>query len=152
MATVRRFEDLQVWQKARIFSNMVFQLTKDWNSDPDHRRQFRRSADSVMDNIAEGFGRGTRKEFVQFLSIAKGSLEEAKSQLYRAKDRGYITGDRFDSVFSSAEEISAMIRKLMQYLNRTTIAGSRYKTGDEPGNWQEEPTLYTALQAFNTKL
>ncbi|PMD96607.1 four helix bundle protein [Siphonobacter sp. BAB-5405] len=142
MATVNRFEDLQVWQKARLFSKAIFDLTSQgsFSTDFDHKRQLRRAVDSVMDNIAEGFGRGNRNEFVHFLSIAKGSLEESKSQLYRALDRGYMKQSVFDDHYKTADEIAGMIRKLMQYLNQSTIKGSRYQSGN-PSSKVEEPEM-----------
>lgn len=148
MATVHRLEELNVWKKAREFSGIIFRLTETGalSSDFDHRRQIRRSADSVMDNIAEGFGRGSRGEFIQFLGIAKGSLTESKSQLYRALDRHYIGKDTFDSVYRDADELSGMIVRFIGYLNATTIKGSKYKplTGvsllREPEDWSDWTT------------
>ncbi|GAB3704062.1 hypothetical protein GCM10027592_34940 [Spirosoma flavus] len=83
MPTVNRLEDLKSWQKARFLSSNIHQATRDKSflDDLDLKRQIRRSGGSVMDNIAEGFGRGNRGEFVQFLGIARGSLTEVKSQL-----------------------------------------------------------------------
>ena len=83
MATFKRFEDIEAWQKSRILSKKINTITKYplYKDDPDLRRQLKRSSGSAMDNIAEGFERGGKKEFIQFLSISKGSVGETRSQL-----------------------------------------------------------------------
>ncbi len=98
MATVKRFEDLEIWQLARQLSKEIFELTKsgDLSKDFKLRDQMRSSSGSTMDNIAEGFERNGNKEFSQFLSIAKGSNGELRSQLTRIFDREYITQTEFD--------------------------------------------------------
>ena len=83
-------------------------------------------------NIAEGFDRGSRGEFVQFLGIAKGSNGEVKSQLYRALDQSYLSQPQFNILLALADEISAVIKGLLAYLNRSTLRGERYQTLQEP--------------------
>ncbi len=85
---IDKFEDLEIWQEARELCRYVFKLTSTglFNKDYKFRDQIRSSSGSVMDNIAEGFERGGNKEFAQFLSIAKGSCGETRSQSYRALD------------------------------------------------------------------
>ena len=80
-----------------------------------------------MDNIAEGFERGTRAEFIQFLGYSKGSCGEFRSQLYRALDRKYITQNEFEELLVLATRISAMIQKFIEYLQQTSIKGVRKK-------------------------
>lgn len=80
-----------------------------------------------MDNIAEGFERGTRAEFIQFLGYAKGSCGEFRSQLYRAVDRKYLNKEQFDELYVFAVRISAMIQKLIAYLPKTNVKGLRKK-------------------------
>ncbi|GAB3991388.1 hypothetical protein GCM10028807_21330 [Spirosoma daeguense] len=82
-----------------------------------------------MDNIAEGFGRGNRVEFVQFLGIARGSRTEAKSQLYRSLDNHYITKEKFDELYEQCDIVSRMIDSLLFYLNKTDNKGRRYSQG-----------------------
>ena len=129
MATVRKFEDLIVWQKSRELCRLVHSIIERNESKGDFSffNQLKRSSGSVMDNIAEGFGRSSRKEFLQFLFISNGSLMETKSQLYRAFDQGYITQKESQSLFVLAEEISAMIFKLSKYLQSTPISGQKHK-------------------------
>jgi len=92
MATIKQFEDLIAWQKARILTKFVYDISKYRNFEMDRglQDQIRRAAVSVMSNIAEGFDRGTKLEFVNYLFIAKGSCGEVKCQLYIAYDIGYI--------------------------------------------------------------
>lgn len=92
MATIKTFEDIGAWQKARILSKQVFELTLTGSFSKDYalRDQINRSMGSVMDNIAEGFERGGTREFIQFLSIARGSAGEVRSQLHRALDRKHL--------------------------------------------------------------
>ena len=87
--------------------------------------QIEGSSGSIMDNISEGFERGTRAEFIQFLGYAKGSCGEFRSQLYRAVDRNYLTKDQFDDLYVLAVRVSAMIQKLIAYLQKTEVKGTR---------------------------
>lgn len=130
MATIKRFEDLEIWKMARAFAYEVFETYTNsisFSKDYELKNQMNASTGSVMDNIAEGFGRGGRNEFINFLSIAKGSAEEAKSQLYRALDRKYITQEKFEFLYNQAEQLCEKIGSLIKYLNSSTHKGSKYK-------------------------
>lgn len=129
MATIERFEDLQCWQKARELSNEVYEITKtgDFVKDFEMKGQIRAASGSIMDNIAEGFDRGGRDEFKQFLTVAKGSTGEVKSQLYRALDQRYIDEGKFNEMYEKANVIAKQIDALRNYLLKTEIKGRRYK-------------------------
>jgi four helix bundle protein len=80
-----------------------------------------------MSNIAEGFERGGTREFIQFLSMAKGSSGEVRSQLYVAVDQGYIDKETFERLYTLASEASRMITGLMKYLRKSNVKGVKYK-------------------------
>lgn len=128
MATIKSFEDLEVWQKARVLANEVWSqtLNNSFSKDFSLRDQINRSSGSVMDNIAEGFERGGNKEFIQFLSYSKGSCGEVRSQLYRAKDRNHITEDEFNALTKHATEVGKQIGGFMNYLSQSEIKGSKF--------------------------
>lgn len=129
MATIKKFEDITAWQQARVLSKCIYNITntKPFSSDFDLRSQIRRAGGSVMDNIAEGFERGGRIEFIQFLGISKASAAEVRSQLYRALDQDYITKETFDELYKLSDDIGKMIGALMAYLNKSEIKGEKYK-------------------------
>jgi len=111
MAKIERFEDLIAWQKARELAKQVYLCTSKgaFAKDFGLRDQIRRASVSVMSNIAEGFERGGRPEFHQFLVIAKGSCAEVRSQLYIAKDVGYLSEKIFDTLMDLCMEVSRII-------------------------------------------
>lgn len=129
MATFKRFEDMSAWQKARELTRGIYKASAVgvFSKDFGLRDQLRRAAISVMANIAEGFDRGGTKEFIQFLSTAKGSASEIKSHLYVALDQGYVDQANFTHMYEMADEIGKMLRGLMEYLRRTPLKGSKYK-------------------------
>lgn len=135
MPTIQKFEDLQIWQKARQLSHKVYPLTfrEPISSDYRIRDQIRGSCGSIMDNIAEGFERGGNNEFKNSLSIAKGETGELKSQLYRCVDNNYITAEDFKELYSLADELTRMITGFMNYLIKATIKGQKFnkRTKDE---------------------
>lgn len=128
MTMVKRFEDLKVWQASRLISIAVFEITKNEKLSKDYslKDQMNRSAGSIMDNIAEGFERGGKKEFIQFLYIAKGSSGELRSQIYRVKDRDFITNDEFEKLLNNVEEVSKQLMGFIQYLKNTEYRGNKY--------------------------
>jgi four helix bundle protein len=127
MATIKSFEDIESWKLARELCKKTGELIDNGNFKKSFRLidQIDGSSGSVMDNIAEGFERGTRKEFIQFLGYAKGSCGEYRSQLYRTLDRNYITQQEFDELASLAIRTSSLVQKFIEYLNKTEIAGTR---------------------------
>ena len=118
---------------ARTFAVSIFHLTsmEKFSKEYKFKDQIKSSSGSVMDNIAEGFGRESRLEFINFLGIAKGSLSEAKSQLYRALDYNLITADVLTAHLNEANIISAKISAFMIYLNGSTIRGQKFKDRKE---------------------
>jgi four helix bundle protein len=149
MATIKRFEDLEIWQMARELCHNVFQLINRENFLRDYKltNQINGSSGSAMDNIAEGFERGSKNEFIQFLGIAKASAGEVKSQLYRAMDRKYITMDEFDANYTLAEKICKGCNGLMSYLNQSEYKGEKFKHRVE-----EPEEFYFTLNEFNQEL
>jgi len=129
MAIFKRFEDIQVWQKSRVLAKEVDQITKReaFRHDRRLKDQMFGSSGSVMDNIAEGHGRGGNKEFKQFLWIANGSLAELKSQLYRALDKELITKSEFPDLYAKSDEIGKMISGLVNHLKNSEMRGAKYK-------------------------
>ena len=128
MATIKYFEDLEIWQEARRLSQEIIRISKetDLKSDFRLRDQIKASAGSVMDNIAEGFERNGNKEFVHFLSIAKGSAGEVRSQLFLALDLNYTTKAEFDIIYELSINISKQIQGFMNYLKNSGMKGEKY--------------------------
>jgi four helix bundle protein len=125
MAKIKRFEDMEIWQQARGITKMIYSHSQSGGFGHDFglRDQIRRAAVSIMSNIAEGFERGTNKEFIQFLYIAKGSAGEVRSQLYVAYDLGYIEKDTFDQLHADLISLSKQISGFIQYLQTSNIRG-----------------------------
>ncbi len=114
MGRIERFEDLVAWQKARELTKEVYLVTEKgaFGKDFPLRDQIRRAALSVMSNIAEGFDRGGRSEFHQFLVVAKASCAEVRSQLYVALDVGYLPDDSFQRLLTMVEELGRIVNGL----------------------------------------
>ena len=129
MATLKRFEEIDAWKVARELCLKIGSIIDEGSFNKSYRliAQIEGSSGSIMDNIAEGFERGTRAEFIQFLGYSKGSCEEFRSQLYRASDRKYLSQKQFDELYLLAVRISAMLQKLIEYLQKTEVKGVRKK-------------------------
>lgn len=108
---VQRFEELEAWKRSRTLANQIYLVTRsgEFATDYGFKDQIRRAAVSVMSNIAEGFERGSRPDFHRFLVIAKASCAEVRSQLYLAKDIGYLDTDNFQNLMDIAEETARII-------------------------------------------
>jgi four helix bundle protein len=128
MASIKRFEEIEVWQLARKFDFEVFQVVENSKIARDFKLhdQMLGSSSSIMDNIAEGFGRSGNKEFGQFLYISKGSCTELKSQSYRAFDRGYISEDILNKFCLKLDEINNKIGAFASYLDASNYKGPKY--------------------------
>ena len=127
--TISKFEDLEIWQLARTLSKDVYQTTntREFKSDVRFCSQIRAAVGSIMDNIAEGFEREGKKEFIQFLYVVKGSCGEVRSQLYRALDVEYISKEQCDLLLEQTRIVGLKIFNTIQYLKQSTIGGKKYK-------------------------
>lgn len=114
MPPIRRFEELLAWQKARELTKLVYQTTQEgpFMRDLGLSSQIQRAAVSVMSNIAEGFERGSQAEFYRFLTIAKASCAEVRSQLYIALDIGYLQPAQFEQLQKKADEVARVVSAL----------------------------------------
>ena len=128
MASITKFEDIDAWQKARELTREVYKITNQgaFARDFGLRDQIRRAAVSIMSNIAEGFGRGGNREFIQFLSMAKGSVSEVQAQLYVAADAGYITNDQFQQLYSLSQSTGNLIGGFIRYLTKSADKGVKF--------------------------
>ena len=129
LGAVKRFEDLNVWQDARAVTKRVYDVTKrsPFKEDYDLRRQIRDAAISIMSNIAEGFERGSTKEFIQALFIARGSAGEVRSDLYPALDQQYIRQEEFEELRAQCEGVSRQIVALAKYLRGSEYKGDKFR-------------------------
>lgn len=129
MATIKKFENLEIWQEARKLSKVVILVSKttDLKTDFKFKEQIKSSSSSVMDNIAEGFERNGNLEFRQFLSIAKGSAREARAQCYRLYDSEYISEEKLKELIKAYEELSKRISNFINYLNKKDYKGNKFK-------------------------
>ena len=129
MATVQKFEDLEVWRKARLLTREIYAVSRTgpFARDFPLQGQIRRAAVSIMSNIAEGFERDGNKEFVQFLTLAKGSCGEVRSQLYVALDQEYINASQFESLAQMNAEVGRILGGLTRYLQNSEVRGNKFK-------------------------
>jgi four helix bundle protein len=135
MATFTTFEEIKAWQKARALCSKIYILTSTTDLAKDYKLkdQINSSSGSIMDNIAEGFGRGGNKEFVQFLEVSYASACECQSQLCRIFDRKYIDKVMFDELYLLCAEIRKMLVTLIDYLQKTDLKGIKFLTrGKKP--------------------
>ena len=125
MSKVQKFEELDIFQKARDLCKEVYAITKGGEFHKDSRfvQQIHAAAGSVMDNIAEGFERDGNKEFINFLYFAKGSCGEVRSQLIRASDVGYIDNETAKRLYNDCLNLSKSIAKFIASLRMSPITG-----------------------------
>ena len=132
MATIRKFEDLEIWQLTRLQSNEFDKLVESTalSRDFELRNQMNASSGSVMDCIAEGFERSGNSEFKNLLLVAKGSNGEFRSQLHRCLDRKHLVREKFDELYAKNVILGNKIMSFVNYLQTSAYKGLRYKNSD----------------------
>lgn len=129
MRVYKHFTEMEVWQKAKMLTKLIYEATstgtfsRDWAL----RDQIRKASVSIPSNIAEGFERGGNKEFIRFLSIAKGSAGEVLTQLHIAMDLGHLTENEFDRLQDQTVRIGRMLGGFVQYLKKSSRKGPTYE-------------------------
>jgi len=130
--TVQKFEDFEIWKKSRRLCKSIKDLSSSSTlvNDFSLRNQILRSSGSVMDNVGEGYERDEKKEFLQFLYIAKGSLGETRSQIYRCFDSHHFTEEQYNSLLQECFNLSGQIKQLLNYLHRSEYEGNKKRKTD----------------------
>ena len=130
MAIIEKFEDIEAWQMAREITREIYEITSIGKFSQDYvlRDQIRRAVVSISSNIAEGFERDGNRELINFLSIAKGSCGEVRSQLYLAKDQDYFSNEKFIQMSEKLLRINRTIAGFMKYLRQSEMRGSKFKS------------------------
>jgi len=116
---IERFEDIEAWKEARDLTKMIygsFSHVRDYG----FRDQVQRAALSVMSNIAEGFDRGSNREFIQFLTISRGSIAEVKSLCYAASDLGYLDKKVSNNIFEKCVKLTNLLNGFIRYLRSSS--------------------------------
>ena len=140
MATIKKFEDLEIWQLARVQVNDFDKLVEETalSRDFELRNQMNASSGSVMDCIAEGFERSGNIEFKNFLIIAKGSNGEFRSQLYRCLDRKHVTQQKFEDLYEKNITLGSKIMSFINYLKNSSFKGPT-RANVEHGGTRNQP-------------
>lgn len=122
MAKIERFEDLQCWMEARILVNLIYSICLEGKLSKDFgmQDQLKRAALSIMNNIAEGFSRFSRKEFVRFLSVSQSSASEVKSMLYILEDLNYASNEQLQIIHNQLDKTRSLILAFIKYLNKNS--------------------------------
>lgn len=136
MAGARKFTELQFWQRARQWSKSIFQIAKQTPFARDQRLvvQINDSSESVMSNMAEGYGRSTQEEFITFLGYALGSLDETLSHLFAAYDREYLNKEQFGSLFKEGTEIRKMT---VAFIRAMVLPRGGVRSLARPESWSQ---------------
>jgi four helix bundle protein len=142
------FEDLEVWKLSRVLTNRIYGASSDgrFAKDYDLKSQIRRAAVSVMSNIAEGYERGGNQEFIQFLSIAKASCGEVRSQLYLARDQEYVACEECDRLIDAFKKLSIMLNNFMAALKGSSYKGPKYKMPKQKSMKEEMDEIMRELK------
>jgi 2-aminomuconate deaminase len=151
MGTIRRFEDLEIWQIARQLNKEIIELTRtsELKRDFGLKDQIMRSSESVMNNIAEGFGRASRLEFIQFLSISRGSANELKSQLIQSFDKKYCNENKFKNLITETEKLNNKTAAFINYLNYSSYKGLKFMNRETTNNKQQTTNETKAIIKTN---
>ncbi|WP_228448764.1 four helix bundle protein [Chryseobacterium mulctrae] len=132
LGTINNFEDLEIWQSSRNFCQSIYQNCLQNEKFLHHdKSQIDRAASSIMNNIAEGFEREGNREFVNFLTMSKGSAGEVRSQLIRAYDRQYLDSETFIKLKNESLEISKKLSGFITYLKKSTHKGNKFNRNDD---------------------
>jgi 2-aminomuconate deaminase len=152
MATVKKFTDLEVWQLANELEKKIFEQIYNFTLSKDFalKDQLNRSAGSISDNIAEGFGRGGRLEFIQFLSIARASASELQSQLIRCLNRNHFSQEIFNELNELADKTGKKIGAFIKYLNSSEKTGTKFQNRVSPNQKQETKQPETRNEIIQT--
>lgn len=120
MATIKRFEEMEVWQHAMQLCSLIYEMSASGNLNKDYslRDQLRKSAISVPSNIAEGYERDSKRQMIYFLVIAKGSCGELRTQLHLAKNLGYIEEVTYENLLEKCESVSKQLKGFINYLDK----------------------------------
>jgi four helix bundle protein len=132
--TIRSFEDIEAWQEARSLAVKIYDASNrgKFTSDFGLRDQIRRASVSIMANIAEGFGRGGKAEFLRFLRISRASAVETQSHLYIAVDLGYLTTEEFETLRNQTIKVTRLVGGFINYLSNHAEPNNRIT--DQPNN------------------
>ncbi|MCR4289795.1 MAG: four helix bundle protein [Candidatus Scalindua sp.] len=146
--TAKYFEDLEIWKLSRELTNKIYNVSNDGKFAKDFglRDQIRRAAVSIMSNIAEGYERGGNQEFIQFLSIAKASCGEVRSQLYVAMDQCYIGNTKCELIIDECRKLSIMINNFIEYLKGNRYKGAKYKTPERKSTKEVLETIMKKMK------
>jgi len=139
LPTIKSFEELPVWKDARKFANKIYNLTKKFPKEENYglTSQITRATVSIGSNIAEGFDRYSKKDFIRFLIIARGSISEVQNNLYIALDLKYINQNDFQETYALSKDLGKQINGFIKYLRSYDKNNSKANKINEESNYYQ---------------
>ena len=139
MSTIKSFEELPVWKDARKFANKIYNLTKKFPKEENYglTSQITRATVSIGSNIAEGFDHYSKKDFIKYLIIARGSISEIQNDLYIALDLKYINHNDFQEAYALAKDLGKQIYGFIKYLRSYDKNNTKANKINEESNYYQ---------------